>query len=807
MSLQFTLDYPIRILQEPGFYRLVTCKALAEAGFPSDSPSFKGLFFDEKTKTLMLRPLQLDSTWINTTNQLDSVLRLGTDIYCNAADTTGQKIFEAPALGNADNPYVYHTPAGPTGAFPGGAGNPSPAGLPMPFGPAASENLTQGATAVYQPDTTMPPGTSTITQIGDTSSGVFVTQSAARMPANQPLFFRWFHPSFANGFPCIYEFYVGQYKLRVKDVVIEVFRDTSSGGDRSAWKKVLTAPLFSTKDFSYVSQTGAMPLLPPQNDPAHDRSLLWLPFRQNQVLLYASTGKSALLTVNSSPRRLPDGSDWDITRSDTVLVWVLTPAAGRFQIQKVKYPSGTIKLQTNPIQIDYTPSSSPTVGISQDADHGTGISATITNPPGYTIPTNDSDDCPTRTTWAGKDQVQGYGVELSFTASTDKRWTPFFYNYGLSAPRTFTNWPASSLSASDVVSGGSPIQHAEITAGLEPGSGRLTVEVVDLSPFPLAAKSGRSGFPVQLTDSGTAIFTGIADAAEAIPLPGASTAGHRLVFPALDRWAQLSWGLMRDRRDYTGTGHIDAVVAAAQQAGIDTSTAELPAGYVAGQIDTLNTALGLGQPVVGQMTKDIRQGWAPQDDDTPATFIKRIAQLYSGWWVGFRLDGTFYYLPRYYFTSPTVTFTAAANDGSGNPVYHDPLQFTTIEPEANVIIVKCGDDRTGTQRYSSAYVDWQSILNQNAVNFLGREKREVVVVGGTFSCRQLNWIARTIWGWTRRRHYQVQFDADFVPSLKIGQMFTLSGQGNYRLIGMRVRLENQAVHRATYEGLFVEQGF
>jgi hypothetical protein len=94
----------------------------------------------------------------------------------------------------------------------------------------------------------------------------------------------------------------------------------------------------------------------------------------------------------------------------------------------------------------------------------------------------------------------------------------------------------------------------------------------------------------------------------------------------------------------------------------------------------------------------------------------------------------------------------------------------------------------------------------NSYNWLGREKREVPVIGGSFSCAQLNWIARKVWDQTRRRKYLVRFEADFVPTLKVGQMFSLPGQGNWILISSHVKFLHSGVARAAYEGQSADSG-
>lgn len=821
MALNLILDAAIPVLDEPGFWSFVSTRRLAESGNPADDGSHKGIWHDEPTQTLMLRPLQLESSFLNTAAQLDSIISLY-DMVANASDLSTGRIFEAPAFGNNDNPYIWHRSVGPSAAFPSALApdlpgaipgdGPSLVGVSTPItGTIASVTTTQGPTIVYQPSlTSVSSGTGSapltipaLTPIGAETSGKFLTQTKFRLDPNEGLFFRWFHPSPMLGFPCIYEFYVGQYKLRIKDVVVEVFRDISHAGDRTLFKKVQICPLWSVGDTSPTG-TGLLTAVVRPNDYLDgDRSLLWLPFRRNQVLLYSSAGKWAILQVNNSPKRLPDNSDWDIVREDTVLVWVVTPAAGRFQIQALKYPAGTIQLQAPPVQLDYTPSVTPTLTLTKDSDLGSTITATLSQPPSYTLPVNDADDCPPETTTTS-DQRRKYGVVLSLTASGDRRWTPFLYGFQLTAPRHYVTNPTTPTTIADTHAD-KELVSARLTAGLDPGAGRLTAEVLDSNTFPLAPYYYRSAFPLQLTDGGAAnYFVGVTEPTELTPLIETG-APRRLAFSALDRWKHFADTYLRDQRDWTGFGHIDVVKFVAEQAGVDCTNAEFPAAYTPNAINTTNSALGGSEQTLAQATKDLKQGWAPRDDDTAASYLLRIRDLYSQWYMGFRLSGEFFYLPRDYFTTSSVTF--ASTHAGVTPRFYDPVTFTTREPEANVILVKAGNATNGTVRYSGLWVDWASIRTPAVVNYLGRWRAQVVQIGGTYTCKQLNWIARKIWEQTRRRRLEASFEADFVPTLKIGQCFTLGSYGLYRLTAMDVTLDEAQFHRAHYTGELVEKGY
>lgn len=801
MALTLTLDHSLNQLAEPGFWRFYSGRDITELGDLADSASNKGIWADAPTGTIMLRPLQFDPTWINTSQQHDSIIHLD-QMTVAAADTAAQTIFQAPAFGNNDNPYIFHVPVGGSTAFPAVARPRFPGAAPsltgiVPVADASSlDSLLRVGNDTYRPSTTVHPSTDVVAPIaaGSTSSGKFVVESP-RLDPNQGLLFRWHHPHSQLGFPVTYGFFVGEYCLRIKDVTVEVFRDISPSGTRDQWRKITQAPLFSVGDLStpsfWARVTG-------YNELAHDRQLLFLPYRRNEILLQASTGRTHTFQVNNKAVRLSDDSDWQITRGATVLVWVQTPAPGRFQIQKLKYPSGPITVRVPTITLDYTPTFAPTETLTKDSDHGSMLTSTLSQPASYTLPTNDASTCPAETTTA-TDQRRNYGIELVFNPSSDNRWTPFCYGVQTLATRRFI-----STLATPVILNNTVLVSARLSAGTEPGQGRLTAVVNDPSPYPLIPFYYRCSFPISLKDGSTFLFIGLTAPTEVTPIHGSAAAPWRLTFSALDRWKALADTKLRDQRDWTGTGHIDVVRFICEQAGIDCSTAEFPSGYTANVISTINSALGGSEVSVKQHGRNVKPGWQPRATDTAASFIKRIVDLYSDWYVGFRLDGTFFYLPRTNFTTPTVTF-AALSSGTP-PFFYDTVTFTTIEPEANIVAAMAGDLDKGSVQLSSAWVDYQSIKNPHAVNYLGRPKQRIIQVGGAFTCPQLNWIARKVWDRARRRRLTVSFEAEFVPSLEIGHVCTLGSYGNYRITGFTADLNHENDRRATYSGELVETG-
>src|SRR6266498_1440154 len=99
MSLTLTLDASLRQLDEPGYHKGFASREITSQGEPTDSNDWKSLWHDPITQTLMLRPLQLNSDWLNSERQLASVIRLA-DMGINASDISGRQVFEDAAFGN-----------------------------------------------------------------------------------------------------------------------------------------------------------------------------------------------------------------------------------------------------------------------------------------------------------------------------------------------------------------------------------------------------------------------------------------------------------------------------------------------------------------------------------------------------------------------------------------------------------------------------------------------------------------------------------------------------------------------------------
>ena len=244
-------------------------------------------------------------------------------------------------------------------------------------------------------------------------------------------------------------------------------------------------------------------------------------------------------------------------------------------------------------------------------------------------------------------------------------------------------------------------------------------------------------------------------------------------FTASDRWYQMTRTFLRDNRDWSGVSHLTVVKTVMQEAGVDTTNMDLPP-----DTPQYNQVLGIAGPAdLTNMELDGRTNgpWQPRPSETAASFVERIARHFSNYIVGFHGTGEAFYIPRYYYTASELTLyeskTAATAAGSPNAPLFRRHMFTTILPEAIIVLVKAINVQTGAPRYSSLWVDWAAIKNKMVVNFLGWPKTEVVTIWGSYSCRGINWAARKIYEQTRRRFIRVKFECDYDPLIKRGALY------------------------------------
>lgn len=811
MSLALTVDYGLKRLAEPGYWQRFASQQLADQANPGDSASARGFWFDPITKTLMLQPLQFRPDWLNTSAQSDSIIRL-TDMNANALDLAAGTIYEANIFGNSSNPWIFHSPVTPAALTPinGVADLPNVGNI---------EPLANGTFSL----TAAAPGAAPEAMPGAAADGRFLVGTKNKLEANQALYLRFKYPEQKAGHQTIYAFVFGQLGVVTRFNNIEVFEDTSVAGDRSNWRKLTESPIFSKGPAIYPRFHKTYGSLVPYEAASEDRSLFILPFARNKVLFLANTGRSELLTVRREPQRRADGTDWDIVRSDSFVVWALTPSPGRFQVQKVKWKEGPVKVQLPPVRLDYDPAVLPTTLLDVDTDYGTSITATVSKPPSYTYQPSNLNPCPVPAADSTYDQGATFGVVLTFNSGAAQRRTPFFYTLTLDAQRTLLAPLTSAVTFQDSAAVSSRIQQATITVGDRPGESQMTVALKDFDPFLFAPYYYRSGMVLRLADltlpsTFTPHFVGLAEPNEVIPLRFDTRVPRDIDIRATDLWRVLTDSFLRNQRDWTGYGHITVVKSVAEQAGIDVSAGEYPSHT--DPVDTgYNTALGGVGPASAKAKNYLNPGWQPKLGDTAASYIERIAHFFSGWRVGFRPDGTFFYLPDDWFTRGAYTVaatfyedsrtraTAVAGGAPTGPTFRDPVQFRTEEPEANVIQVVAGNDTDGDTVYSPVFVDYASILNVNAVNFIGRWKAGIIRLGGTFTCDELRRFARIIWDEARRRRRKASFVADYVQGLKVGQAIRLHGYGDYKLLNYSADFVNARWHPAHYEAQLIEAGY
>lgn len=898
MALNLTLDPAVRLIVEPGYDQNFSALEVAQGGMPAGEYSAQNLWHDPAYGVVMIKPRQLQPGFLTSIDQITTgaIQRLSLQLHANPIDISTQTVYTSN-IGSINNPWIAHAPVALVLPFPGI----SPIGI-VPY---------------YS-----------LGDIYNTSEGSFLlvplVDSQQRYAANRGFFFRWYVPrADLVKFPTVYALALGQYFFILKDTQVEVYVDLSPHGDRSKWQHSGTFRLFgpaSTQDNPTQNDWSWGQLAAPPS-PDREHSLLILPYARSKILLMSQNQGYAVVNVRNQPHLLPDKSDWDILRSDSALVWATSAAPGRFQLQEVVYGSSPATLDLQPFLTEYTPvgpplGTPPAVKTNSDAAHGASIVTTLEVPPLYVIPGKPWDnDCPMPTT-AGTAQFRTYGCSLELNADPSQRYTPQFYSLDFHVEPVFMDNPASPTIVLDgQASPGNVrpvVMSAEVSMGTRPGDGRLNAVVMDFPPN-LALKSyyDRTEMPVALQTGGIAAFLGYTNRLTHRPLRQTETnAPVELNFTADDRWLLLETSYLRDQRDYTDVGHITAVNAIVRQCGIDTGyafdtaptgspVAEYPTGWNGVHANQYNTPLFSTQDLISadNLTDLALSGWKPQPYDTGAMFLKRVVDYFSGWLMGFRLDGTFYYLPYYYFTSPSVSFFMAGHGGvqsgltlnqgasvglalmidagagivgsqsvnfpggftgapvtdnavsyvwlnnagevhtapvatptpfgvlllgtvtaaggaiasvnmtggsgrhtSGSPVYRNPVEFRAIEPTANVVQASSTYLQDNTYNRSGLFVDWASVKNPAADNYLGRYKWLVEEVNGAFNCAIINSLAWIVWQRSRFKRKRVVFEGDFVPSLKIGQVFFLEGYGNFRLLEVSARLLKSNWQVATYTG-------
>lgn len=898
MSLSLILDAPTRLMLEPGYRRAFSAAELAGTAMADGTLSRRGLWVPPGGEVVMLKPLQVQTDFLNYSDQqiaLSCTTRL-TDFLTNPTDLLGGAIFEL-IVGSPNNIMIGHAPSTTSAVLPPPTKLIQGFSLPYTLSDI-SRQVEIGVNTHWEDTNALPdPPANALKAL---ATMIFP------QPQNQGWLFRWYQPPPQIGLhQTVYAFAFAQYCAVCRGALLEVFEDISPSGDRTQWQLRWKGSLF-TPGASVATPNNPTEQLGIFANPEIGggyQSLLILPYRKQRVL-FASPTQHLVANVRAHPRRTADGTEWDILRAASVDVWALTPAWGIFQVQKLRYNLAPAVLDLPEVLMEYTPQFTPAVLSNVDTDDGSSIIPSIHFPKNYTFPTSPlSDDCPAPTNLSSGQQ-RAYGVQAAFLSSADGKRSPELYNVEIISDPVFMDNPSPATAVGDV-SGASRVLHVETSLGSQPGEGRMTARVLDVPGFPLAKYQFRSEMPVQLQADGVPVFTGYTDRIEAQPWRGDPTAPEELRLRCTDRWLLLESTFLREQRDWKGVGHITVVDSIARQCGIDTgdppgANAEYPAGWNTNMASVYDTPLGT--PILTTDNEEGNQllGWKPQPHDTGATFLKRITDFYSNWLVGFRPDGTFYYLPYTYFTASSTMFhthqgrhvdsgltpdlslsnnltlfvhggtatvngpvtatdqTVSLTDNSTNtlyvsssgmvsanttgtappgsvtlgtattaggqitsadisaasgrqtaasPVYRHPLEYRTIEPSGNFVQVQTHYALDQTANRSGVFIDWASLRNPKVVNYLGRPKWFKVEIGGAHDCAALNLMAYIVFKNARRRRLRVSVAADYVPTLKIGQIATLEGLGLWRLLELRATFTRTKWEIANYVFEKVERGY
>ena len=785
MALQLTLDHALQIVTEPGYFHRISSEAWERALNPVGATGAKAFWSDQATRTIMLMPQQLKAGWLNTAEQFDSIVGLvdrGSGFLAtHPTNQTLFAIFEANIKQNPDNPWVHYRPT-TSGSF--------------------LELLVQLGIVALEAKSGFP---------FTTTDSRVLAYTLDTVPGNQAWYIRWAQADTQADSPSIFGLTIGQYALHFVGDLMEIHEDTSPSKDRTAWRRIMSANMFG----SGINPLGANgngnrpTVAEVQRD---ERAILWLPFRRNLVYIEGSGGRWALLQTRNEPRlngKEGDEEDWDIVDDSKVLVWGLTSSVGRFQLQKVKWHTAATQTQLPTFTLDYAPGTALTsanIIVDGDEKRGTDIAFTVpVTPPGYDNVVNHLDTCPAVTT-DGTAQTRTYGVTFTLTPSSDDRFTPFLYGADVRLERAVGTWAIGGITFGDEGEDVTKIVSAKFRSDIEnPEQTEMEAEVLDYDPFPLGTRVYRSSYPflLQETPGPVTHFLGVSRPTVVRPIHHGTDRPRRLTMRGNSLWRWLQDTPLRDQRDWTGNGHIATVHFIVGQAGIDTSGFDGPA--IGSEWDF---PLG-GVTTTHPQTGALKPHWKPSPEDTAATFITRIAKQHSGFRVGFYPNGQFYYLPTdpWAYTASEETFHFSRDANPNDPCYESPVEFEVTEPEANVVQVIATAPTGGTLR-SALFVDWASIKNPDAPNFLGRWRMEIFPIDGVLTCGEINRIARVIFQATRRRHLRVRFNADYVPALKVGRVFTLEGQsGTWRLLSYDAEYIHQGIPTMRAEAILVEAGY
>ena len=846
MALQAELDYALQVIAEPGYFQHLTPTQVglhAQVETADIGPA-KSLWTDAASGTVMLKPLQLTPGWLDSDSQLSSIIGLtdhgsGAVVYALPADLASQAIFEAVAHHNVANPWIHHKPTTPTLTDPI-AGQPAQGNLQE----VDKHSETRLSLTAFPPGMAVPP---LLPGVGPDTSQCICYVPAEKMPANQAIFFRHYVPYELAGSHTYYAVMIGQFCLLSYGPMFEVFKDISPAGTRDQWRLVKRQNLFSPGDDPNVNYHSYMGMAAIGYGQFAEHAFMFLPYRRHYCYVGSNFGKHTTFPARVFPQRITDPFDstktiWDITRSDSLSIWVGASGSGRFQLQYLKYPTETISLKVPQFTIDYTPVTTPdgsAVALKGDADDASALTASaFQTPPEYGTPVDEYSTCEVATSDA-TELSRTFTFRLNFTAGTDQRWTPFCYGYDIRVPMVAGTWPNASVLLKDARAAPSTslIQGGRFTSSTRRGESFLELQVFEEPPFAAAARWYTADVPVKLSEDGNTRFIGLTEPAIIQPLRNDNNIARLFTVKAVDLWKLLVDATLRDQRDWgpsqaaavsgvdtvfdvtegqAGVGHISVVDFIARLAGINTTGADYPKGAteVSALGGSYDVPLGGVHSTILQQDGDLRPPWKPHPTDTAADFIERIAKYFSGWDVGFYPDGIFFYRPKDYYPRTTLGYTDATHEvefkksHASGIQYRGPVEFQNIEPELNVLQAVGRDAATGNTLISRPYVDWASILNPNAVNFIGRYRSGVLQRDGGWTCAELDRVCRVAWDQARRRFLKVTFEADYYPALKVGHPFKLEGYSQtFRLDNYEVKLTRTGWHPCKYEGTVIERGY
>lgn len=822
-----TYDYALTISGEPGYYKQYDGREIVSfLNSQPDGTSNKAFWTDQTGSVLMLKPQQLEDNWLNSAGQLPYLIRLA-DFQANPTNVSTLLITEAAFLQNADNPFIHHGPISPAAPV---TWVDSPEQVP---GIQDIENQSS-ETGLVTGFPGAPGGRPFPTTI--LSDVKTICWTKAKLSWNIPLFLRWHVPPAASGHKTLYEFCIGQFLIRCGPSLVEVFQDISAHGDRSAWQKQFSQPLFSGGP---IQTSGAFATISNAfitEFQRETRGLLWFPYRRNAVYLESSYGKGAAFLARPFPlfngETDPALQDWNIVEPRNLVVRALIPGPGAFQVQKVKFPDAVATFNLPTFTTNYSPAGGPLPGWlvpDEDAYHGASVAfGTPTQTAVYTVPSNNVNaDClPVTSTNDASDQSRTYYAQGTMTAGTEpsglKVYTPMLYNIDVRIQATGGTWPVTSTTITDVsiASPSARIKSASIM--LERSQpGRFDALVDDLG-VSLAAFYGRSYYPIQFADQNgapgtpaawTSLFIGVVDPSEIreTRLDTAAPREFRVAATDLTKWLHDS--VMRDNRDWSGFGFISVIQSVLQQAGISIANWDGPAAGSAydqplGGLNRNSAPLANGTDIP-TAADPLKPAWRPlrNPPDSYLSYVKRIADVFAGWEFGFHADSSPYLLPfDYYQTSEVVFFKNRPGHTSGPTYYLGTPSRRPIEPDANIVQAVAGR-RSGGFQQSSPFIDFGSLYSQSAPNFMGKPKVYVFSIPGWLPCTEINICARNVFRRARRRRLTIKVKTDYCPALKVNHCFQLEGvTGTWRLTGLKADYERPSYNTAMLDAELVEAG-